>query len=139
MARIYAVSADYLAYTGQTTPPADIDARLARASRFLGSNVFRLCWYEVGADGYPSNVVVAAAFADAVCAQVQWWDETGDELGVGGKYASVKLGSLALSRASSASGSAPESGREVAETALEALRSEDLTSAIFVLGMVVTC
>lgn len=138
MARIYATSADYLAYTGQT-PPADIDARLARASRFLGSTVFRLCWYEVDEDGYPSNTLVQEAFAAAVCAQVQWWDETGDELGAAGRYVSVKLGTLALSRASSSGGSVPESGREVAETALEALRSEDLTRDIFVLGMVVQC
>lgn len=138
MARIYATSADYLAYTG-LTPPSDIDARLARASRFLGSEVFRLCWYEVDEDGYPSNATVAEAFAAAVCAQVQWWDETGDELGVAGRYASVKLGTLALSRASSAGGSAPVTGREVAETALEALRSEDLTAEIFLLGMVVQC
>lgn len=138
MARIYATSADYLAYTGQA-PPADIDARLARASRFLGSDVFRFCGFEVDEDGYPSNTLVAEAFAAAVCAQVQWWDETGDELGTAGRYASVKLGTLALSRASSSSGGAPESGREVAETAMEALRSEDLTRDIFVLGLVVQC
>ncbi|WP_328846120.1 hypothetical protein [Streptomyces sp. NBC_00258] len=140
MARNYATSADYQSYTGQT-PPADIEARLGRASRFLDSDVFRLCWYEVDEDGYPSNAVVRQAFADAVCAQVQWWAETGDELGVAGRWDSVKLGSLSLSRGSSSgssSGSA-SSGREVAETAMEVLRSPDLTPEIFVLGLVVQC
>ncbi|MGX1909002.1 hypothetical protein ACWIID_09085 [Streptomyces phaeochromogenes] len=134
MARNYATSADYQSYTGQT-PPADIEARLARASRFLDSNVFRLCWFEADEDGYPANAIVAEAFAAAVCAQVQWWAETGDELGAGGQWDSVKLGSLALSRGSSGSGSS-SSGREIAETAMEALRSPDLTKEIFVLGLV---
>lgn len=139
MARIYATSADYQSYTGQT-PPADIAARLARASRFMESRVFRLCLFEVDVDGYPSNAVVKQAFADAVCAQVQWWDETGDELGAAGRYGSVKLGTLALSGPGSSSGSSSAlSGREVAEAALEALRSEDLTPDIFQLGMVVQC
>ncbi|MFJ5259091.1 hypothetical protein ACIQAC_01270 [Streptomyces sp. NPDC088387] len=139
MARIYATSADYHSYTGQT-PPADIDARLGRASRFLDSEVFRLCGYEVDEDGYPSNTVVREAFADAVCAQVQWWDETGDELGTAGRWGSVKIGSVALSGPGSSSGSSgPVGGREVADSALEALRSPDLTPDVFVLGMVVQC
>ncbi len=139
MARTYATSADYQTYTGQT-PPTDIAARLARASRFLSSEVFRICGYEVDEDGYPSNAIVKQAFADAVCAQVQWWEETGDELGVAGRYGSVKLGSLSLSGPGSSSGSGTAvSGREVAEAALEALRSEDLTPEIFVLGMVTQC
>lgn len=137
MARNYATSADYQSYTGQT-PPADIEARLGRASRFLDSDVFRLCWFEADEDGYPANAIVAEAFAAAVCAQVQWWAETGDELGAAGQWDSVKLGSLSLSRGSSGSGSS-SSGRTVAETAMEALRSPDLTREIFVLGLVVQC
>lgn len=138
MARNYATSADYQSYTGQT-PPADIEARLGRASRFLDSDVFRLCWFEADEDGYPSNEVVRQAFADAVCAQVAWWSETGDELGVAGRWDSVKLGSLSLSRGSSSGSGSSSSGREVAETAMEALRSPDLTREIFVLGLVVQC
>ncbi|MCF3124031.1 hypothetical protein IPZ68_30635 [Streptomyces arenae] len=63
---VYATSAQYETYTGQTAP-ADIAVRLARASRFLDSEVFRLCGYEVDDDGYPSNLLVKDAFADAVC------------------------------------------------------------------------
>ncbi|MER5213700.1 hypothetical protein ABT063_24790 [Streptomyces sp. NPDC002838] len=139
MARTYATSADYEAYTGQT-PPSDITARLARASRFMENRVFRLCWYEVDEDGYPTNTVVKQAFADAVSAQVQWWEETGDELGTAGRWGSVKIGSVSLSGPGSSSGnSGPVGGREVAETAMEALRSPDLTQDIFVLGLVVQC
>ncbi|MBT2505155.1 hypothetical protein J7I98_04430 [Streptomyces sp. ISL-98] len=139
MARIYATSAEYVTYTGQTAP-ADIAALLARASRFLDSNAFRLCWYEADTvTGMPTNAVVLAAFSDAVCAQVQWWEETGDELGVAGNWSSVKIGSVALSGASSsAGGSAAVGGREIAGAALEALRSPDLTADLFILGLVVT-
>ncbi|MFE9645315.1 hypothetical protein ACFYO0_14600 [Streptomyces sp. NPDC006365] len=137
MARIYATSADYQAYTGQTAP-TDIVARLGRASRFLDAEVFRLCWYEVHEDGHPSNTIVKAAFADAVCAQVQWWAETGDELGTAGQWSSVSIGSVSLSRSGSSSGSsAPVGGRTVADAALEALRTPDLTPDIFRLGLVV--
>ncbi|MEV8431999.1 hypothetical protein ACWHLZ_28065 [Streptomyces chartreusis] len=139
MARTYATSADYEQFTGQT-PPSDIDATLGRASRFLESRVFRLCWYEVDEDGYPSNAVVAQAFADAVCAQVQGWGETGDELGTAGRWGSVKIGSVALSGPGSSSGNpGSASGREVAEAALEVLRGPDLTPDLFRLGEVVQC
>ncbi len=138
MARNYATQADYETYTGQTAP-ADIVARLGRASRFLDSAVFRLCWYEVDEDGYPSNTVVAQAFADAACAQVQWWAETGDELGTAGQWSSVSIGSVSLSGARSSSGSSGSAtGRAVAETAMEALSSPDLTADLFVLGLVVS-
>lgn len=137
MARIYATSAEYVTYTGQTAP-ADIAALLARATRFLESAVFRLCWFEADTvTGMPTNAIVLEAFSAAVCAQVQDWEETGDELGVAKRYGTVKLGSASLSGLGSSSGtSGPVSGREVADTVLEALRTPDLTPDIFVLGMV---
>lgn len=139
MARVYATAAQYEALTGQTAP-ADIDARLARASRFLDSRVFRLCWYEVDDDGMPTNTVVTEAFAAAVSAQVWAWDDSGDELGSAGTYGSVKIGTVALSGPGSSSGNtAPVGARTVADTALEALRTPDLTPCIFGLGQVWSC
>lgn len=137
MPRVYATAAQYEEITGQTAP-ADIDARLARASRFLDSRVFRLCWYEVDEDGgMPTNQVVRDAFAAAVSAQVWAWDDSGDELGSAGRYGAVKLGTLSLSGPGSSSGNTtPVGGRTVADTALEALRTPDLTADIFVLGWV---
>lgn len=135
MARIYATSADYQQYTGQT-PPSDIEAVLGRASRFLDSVAFRLCWYEVDEDGYPANAVVRDAFTAAVCAQAQWWDETGDEHGIAGRYSSVSLGSLSLSRGGGPSGGGRLGAREVAAAALEALQSSDLTPDVFQFGAV---
>lgn len=138
MARIYATSAEYTAYTGQT-PPADIDQQLADASRMLEAQAFRLCWYEVDEDGYPSNAVVGSAFSDAVCAQAQWWDELGDSIGAAGVgWGTVKLGSAQMSRSVTATSGAASAAREIAPKALDALQGMDLTPDIFRLGAVVS-
>ena len=137
MARTYAMSADYQTYTGQT-PPTDINSLLAKASRMLEANVFRLCWYEVDADGYPSNTVVRQAFRDATCAQAEWFDEIGDTTGAAAAgWGSVSLGSAQLSRSvTNVSGNASPA-REIAPGVLDALSSSDLTLDVFVLGMAV--
>lgn len=144
MARVYATAVQYTEFTGQTAP-TDIDAVLTRASRFLDSSVFRLCRYHTDAvTGMPTDEVVLAAFAEAVCAQVWWWDETGDELGAADKWGSVKLGSASLSTSSGTSGrsgaaaGAAAGTRTVAPAALEALRTPDLTRDRFILGWVRT-
>ena len=134
--RIYATSAEYEAYTGQT-PPSDIDQQLKDASRMLVAEVIRLCWYEVDEDGYPSNATVREAFSDAVCAQVQWWDEIGDSIGAAGVgWGTVKLGSAQMSRSVTATSGAASAAREVAPKAWDALRSDDLTPDVFRLGVV---
>lgn len=137
MARIYATAEQYEAYTGATAP-VDIDARLTRASRFLDSALFRLCIYTADATtGLPTNTIVAEAFANAVCAQVQWWAETGDELGAAGQWSSVSIGSVSLSRSgANGSGGSSSPGRTVCEAALEALQQSDLTPSLLSVGAV---
>lgn len=139
MARIYATSAQYVTYTGQAAP-ADIDARLARASRFLDSQVFRLCWYEVvTATGLPSNTLVIEAFRDAVCAQVQWGVDVGDTTGAAGVgWGTVAIGSVTLSRSVTAVSGNDAPGRQIAPAVWDALRSPDLTPDLFLLGAVVS-
>lgn len=137
MVRVYATLADYQTYTGQT-PPAGIDASLAHASEHLDAEVFRLCWYEVDGDGYPSNPVVREAFRRATCAQAQWWEETGDELGTAAHWGSVAIGSVRLSRPGSSSGST-SAEPVVAPRVMQALRSPDLTPDVLVVGLVVQC
>ncbi|MGW0495047.1 hypothetical protein ACWD0Z_06290 [Streptomyces sp. NPDC003007] len=138
MARIYATSADYQQFTGQAPPP-DIEALLAKASRFLEANVFRLCWYEVDADGYPSNAVVRQAFRDATCAQAEWFDDIGDSTGASAVgWASVKLGSASMSRPEGSTSGSASAAREIAPAVADALGSADLTPDIFRLGAVVT-
>jgi hypothetical protein len=47
----------------------------------------------------PSNVKQAAAIADATCAIVEWWMETGgDTLGVEGDWTTASAGSVSISR-----------------------------------------
>ncbi|WP_060880624.1 hypothetical protein [Streptomyces scabiei] len=136
MPRIYATSAEYQTYTGQT-PPTDIDQLLAGASRMLAAEVFRLCWYEVDEDGYPSNTLVREAFRDAVCAQVAWWGELGDSTGAAAVgWGSVRLGSAQLSRSVTATSGSASPAREVAPAVWDALRSDDLTPDVFRLGAV---
>lgn len=137
MARIYATSADYQTYTGQT-PPSGVDALLAKASRFLESGVFRLCWYEVDVDGYPSNSVVRAAFTDATCAQAEWFDDVGDTTGAAGAgWTSVSLGGASLSRSGPNVSGAASPAREIAPAVVDALSIPDLTPDVFRLGSVV--
>lgn len=137
MSRIYATAADYQTFTGQT-PPSGIDVLLAKASRMLEANVFRLCWYEADADGYPSNTTVRQAFREATCAQAEWFDELGDSTGAAAAgWGSVSLGSAQLSRSvTDVSGNASPA-REIAPAVGDVLGSADLTLDIFVLGLVV--
>jgi hypothetical protein len=138
VARIYATSDDYGTFTGQT-PPADIDALLARATRLLEARVFRLCWYRVDEAGLPSETVVSEAFRDSVCAQVQWWDEVGDSIGAAGAgWSSVSIGSASMSRSSGAPAGEDSPARQIAPQVWDILRSPDLTPDVLGLGTVVT-
>lgn len=125
MARVYALSTDYQTYTG-TTPPADITSQLTRASAFLDSRVLRAYRYDVDTTGMPTDVVVLAAFKDAACAVVQWWITTGDELGEGGQYDEVRLGTMILRGPTSPSGGTPP-GRHIPATVWDILTAPDLT------------
>lgn len=137
MARIYASAADYQEYTGQASP-ADIETLLAKASRMLEARIFRLCWFEADADGLPSNPLVREAFANAVCAQVGWWEELGDSTGASvAGWGSVKLGSASMSRPEGQTSGAASAAREIAPEVGDILGSEDLTPDIFRLGLVV--
>ncbi|MEW1638652.1 hypothetical protein AB0469_31910 [Streptomyces sp. NPDC093801] len=137
MARVYATAEQYETYTGAAAPP-DIDARLARASRFLDSQVFRLCTYAAdAASGLPTDQVVAAAFAAAVCAQAEWGVEVGDVTGAAGAgWGSVEIGSVRLSRSVTAVSGADSPGRQVAPAVWDALRSPDLAPDRLRIGMV---
>ncbi|MCX5197224.1 hypothetical protein OOK31_25555 [Streptomyces sp. NBC_00249] len=136
MARIYATAEQYEAYT-YAPAPTDIEYRLARASEFLDSQVLRLCRYEVTDAGLPSDTVVAAAVARAVCAQVQWGVEVGDVTGAAGVgYGSVEIGSVKLSRSVTAVSGDDSPGRQIAPAVWDALRSPDLTPDRWQLGAV---
>ena len=136
MARIYATSSQYQEYTGQA-PPTDIDVRLRRASVFLDAHVLGLCRYDVDDTGLPTNTVVAAAFANAVCAQVEWGVDVGDITGAAAVgWGTVTIGSATLSRSVTATTGDDAPGRQIAPAVWDELRSPDLTGEVFQLGAV---
>lgn len=136
MARIYATSADYETFTGQT-PPSDITVTLADATRMLEASVFRFCLFEVDEDGYPSNTTVRQAFREAVCAQARWFDDVGDSTGAASAgWGNVSLGSAQLSRSVTSVSGASSPAREIAPAVLDVLQAPDLTPDIFLLGVV---
>lgn len=97
MGRVYATAADYQAYSGQT-PPADIDRQLARASELLDSDVLMTAWYNTDpATGLPTDATVAAAFSNAVSAQVEFWNEgPGEDVDISGPIQGVTIGSMSI-------------------------------------------
>lgn len=138
MARVYATEADYLNYTREATAPDGLALLLTRATTFLEARVFRLCRYDADpGTGLPTHPLVLAAFRDAVCAQVDWWDELGDSKGTAGVgWGSVGIGSANLSRSVTKVDASASPARQVAPEVGDILSSLDLTEDVLELGAV---
>jgi hypothetical protein len=100
--RVYANTAE-LANFLQAVPPANARKLLVQASRDI-ERATRTAVYDTDTSGFPTDAAVLAAFRDATCAQVEWWAETGDSLGVNGQWGDVKIGSVTLGGGASTSG-----------------------------------
>ncbi|MFI6443823.1 hypothetical protein [Kitasatospora sp. NPDC050543] len=137
MARVYATPAELAAYTGQAAPD-NAAQLLTRASQFLDAQLFRLCWYVADpTTGMPTDGLVLAAFRDAACAQVQWWDELGDSLGVVGVgWGAVQIGTVHLQRSVTAVTGADSPSRQLAPQVWDALTVQELTPERFRTGSV---
>lgn len=98
--RVYATTAD-LAVFLEAVPPANARKLLRSASADVEAAT-KCAIYDVDTDGFPTDTAIRRAFREAVCAQVEWWGETGDPLGTGGVWDNVKIGSVALSGRSTA-------------------------------------
>lgn len=73
----YATAAQLAAFTG-VAAPADAARQLLRASEII-DQALRTAIYDVDAGtGLPTDAATLQAFADATCAQVEFW-MTGDE------------------------------------------------------------
>ncbi|MBK3631564.1 hypothetical protein JHN52_01030 [Streptomyces sp. MBT97] len=94
-ARVYA-DTTWLANYLQAAPPLDSARLLLEASKLLDSEFLVAAVYDVDADGLPTDAEVAAAFADAVCSQVQFWGEVGEETDISGPLQGVAIGSVQL-------------------------------------------
>lgn len=138
MTRVYATSTDLAAYTGSSAP-ADADALLAKASTFLDSAVFRLCWFTADADGLPTDPIVAAAFTRAVCAQAAWWGALGDSTGaMGAGWGEIRIGTVQMNRSLTQTAAKDSPARQIAEEVWDVLRSPDLTLDRLWIGAVVS-
>jgi hypothetical protein len=132
--RVYATPDQLAAYTGQPAPE-DAAQLLAGASRMLDASVLRLAVYATGSDGLPTDPVVAAVLAEAVCAQVAWWGQVGDSTGAAGVgWGSVSIGSVSLGRSVTSVSGDDSAARQLAPQARDALRDPDLTPDRFRIG-----
>ncbi len=117
--RVYATPGELVAYTGEL-PPDGARRLLLRASRLVEA-LTRCAVYDVDADGLPTDALVAAAFRDACCAQVVWFEETGDSTGAGAQYQSVSIGSVSLTRGYTSGGPATGAEQRYAPDAIAVL------------------
>jgi hypothetical protein len=125
--RVYATTGQLADYTGED-PPADARKLLRRASRKV-DQLLITAHYAVDEDGMPTDADVAAAMAEATCAQVEWWGETGDTAGTGAvaALAGSQIGTVKLAGGNSAAGGGSGS-IEYAPDAVAALRLAGLTN-----------
>jgi hypothetical protein len=113
--RSWATTAD-LANWLNTTVPADARRMLAHATRVV-EDLIKHARYDVDENDDPTDPKVVQAVKDAVCEQVNWWIQCGDEHGARGLYTTVSIGSATVSRSTSQGGnsqtSIPGIGRDV--------------------------
>ncbi len=145
MAVQYATIDDYFAFHGETRLRAldadeiaaydaetlRLNALLKRASSRV-KTAARLGRVHYQATGIPSSTAIARAFAEATCAQADWFEETGDLSGAGDRFDSVSLLDVSFARraSSGATGNAAGASR-VAPEANEILQNAGIfTTAV---------
>lgn len=131
--RVYATPTQYGDFAEE--PFDGTPAKLAKRLRAASSEVERLARfavYAVDEDGMPTDRSVAAAFAEATCSIVEYWQETDDPLGVDAIQGAVKIGSVSLGTTSSSADSASEQEkleRRIGGRAFSILTNAGLISA----------
>lgn len=105
--RVYATTTQLAEYLG-AAPPLDSARLLLEASRMLDRDFLTAAVYDVDkVTGMPTDAEVAAAFAEAVCAQVEFWGEVGVETDISGPLEGVSIGSVQLQYGSGENRSGP--------------------------------
>ncbi|MEV5720831.1 hypothetical protein AB0L41_43790 [Amycolatopsis mediterranei] len=120
MARVFATAEDYANWLDITTPPEGIARQLARASQLV-EWLLVTAVYLTDTAGYPADPDVRAAVRDATCATVAWWEDTGDDSGAAARFTSAGIGSVNLTRATTAAAATP-AGAQVARLSAEAMQ-----------------
>lgn len=125
--RTYADQEAYDWWTG--TGGTAISLALFRSASSIVDEALIGAVYAVDTDSKPTDTRVANALSDAVCAQVEWMDATGDTSGVGDtiEVDSASIGSVSFSGQRRTNGPTRlPSGRNLAPAALAVLRVEGL-------------
>lgn len=92
----YATPEQLAAYIGED-PPEDAERLLERASRDIDSALLTAVYATDPVTGAPTDARVLTALANAVCAQVEYWLETGDTgTGASDRWGSVSIGPVSL-------------------------------------------
>ncbi|MCD7440236.1 hypothetical protein K4B79_18655 [Streptomyces lincolnensis] len=128
--RSYATTTQLANYLHKA-PPVDAVELLERATRLLDSDFLKAAVYDVNSDGMPSDPVVAAAFAEAVCAQVEFWGEVGVETDVSGPLQGVSIGSVQLQFGAGENRSGPDYYAPGVRRALENVPADKLRLVVF--------
>lgn len=120
----YATLSELADFLGEE-PPENADRLLVKATRRIDLLTIAAV-YDTDDDDLPTDATVAAAFRDATCAQVAWWDERGDTTGndTSAEWGDVMIGKVRLSRRVSqgAGGDATARPQRYAPEAVEILR-----------------
>lgn len=137
-----AVMADVRSYATTTqlanflhaAPPLDAVELLERATRLLDSDFLKAAVYDVDDEGMPTDSVVQAAFAEAVCAQAEFWGEVGMETDISGPLQGVQIGSVALQFGAGDNRSGPDYYAPGLSRALASIPAEKLRCVAFAGG-----
>ena len=96
----YATDAQLQTWLGTQAMPAEPDRLLQRASDLLDRAMVTWRYTTDAVTFLPTDPVTIAAFASAVCAQVEWWMATLDDLGeLATQYDSTTFEGITLNRA----------------------------------------
>lgn len=99
--RVYATTTDLANFLKDAPPPGAVKM-LEDASRKM-AGVLLTAVYATDSEGMPSDPRQRRAIADATCALVEWWMETGDVLGTSDDWTSASAGNVSISRDGSSS------------------------------------
>ncbi|WP_229700680.1 hypothetical protein [Streptomyces camponoticapitis] len=123
--RVYATTTD-LANALKEAPPLNAQKLLERASELLDSDFLLTAIYDVDDEGMPTHPLVIKGFRDAVCAQVEFWEEVGEETDISGPLQGAQIGSVNLQFGAGANRSGPAYYAPKLTRALQLIPSEHI-------------
>lgn len=132
----YATTAQLDTWVGesQTLPSTDEQTRLLERASQVVDAILIGAVYAVDSNSLPTDSDVADALADATCAQVEWWLESGDEHGSATAWDQVSIGSVSLGRGGSSGGGGGASTPVVAPRAAQRLQLAGLLPGTLAMG-----